>query len=270
MNAVAQDRIRGESDSEKENLDAAEIEKYLPLVDTSHFCEATDEVQEIDQCMICLEKHLKGQEVRLILLCGHKFHSNCLLEWINLKYSCPNCKQDFSRQSLIEYERAKNPIPDGQKNGLGVMPQDYVAPMPGKPMFPIQRSGVSRQTGPLTRVVLNRRQISRTVIPGRRQHRLVTGGGSNLNSSTALPTSAEIAYLRPAGNQQPSMRGLLPLTGPQPGSLNQIPTNPSSQTRIGPLLQARPQQARPLQATSSWTSVALGPPVSSGRLPEQY
>lgn len=31
-----------------------------------------------------------------VLLCGHEFHSDCILEWFKLKSTCPICKQDLN------------------------------------------------------------------------------------------------------------------------------------------------------------------------------
>ena len=31
-----------------------------------------------------------------VLLCGHEFHSDCILEWFAQKRTCPICKQDLS------------------------------------------------------------------------------------------------------------------------------------------------------------------------------
>jgi Ring finger domain len=251
-----------ESESDKDRLDAAEVDKYLPLVNPDTLSEATEDMQACDQCMICLEKNLNGLEVRSILLCGHMFHSKCLLEWIELKYNCPNCKQDFSRQSLIEYERKRNPVSSPRKNGMGIMSQEYFAPMQGKPMASVQPTANSRPPGSLTRVVLNRRPISRTIIPGRRAQRMATGGFSTLNSSGALPTTAELAYFRPSDRQQPSIRGISPIAGSRPASLNMVPSMSTSLTAMSQLQPPRAPQAHQRVIVGAATT-------SSGRLQPQ-
>ncbi len=39
-------------------------------------------------CSICTE--ICNND--LTLDCGHKFHDNCLIEWLEIKNSCPNCR----------------------------------------------------------------------------------------------------------------------------------------------------------------------------------
>ncbi|XP_071841475.1 uncharacterized protein [Apostichopus japonicus] len=54
---------------------------------------------EIDPCAICHEE-MALKEV-LDLECGHRFHADCIVEWLGTKSTCPNCrkftklKQDF-------------------------------------------------------------------------------------------------------------------------------------------------------------------------------
>jgi len=44
------------------------------------------------QCLICLERFIKGQDC-IILPCLHIFHSSCIKKWISIKNFCPLCKQ---------------------------------------------------------------------------------------------------------------------------------------------------------------------------------
>ena len=44
------------------------------------------------QCLICLERFIKGQD-SIILPCLHIFHSSCIKKWISIKNFCPLCKQ---------------------------------------------------------------------------------------------------------------------------------------------------------------------------------
>jgi hypothetical protein len=45
------------------------------------------------ECAICLQELMKedGGFVQIIV-CGHIFHKNCLVEWIVDQHSCPLCR----------------------------------------------------------------------------------------------------------------------------------------------------------------------------------
>lgn len=57
-------------------------------------------------------------------MCGHLFHSECLLDWIKMKESCPNCKKEFDKKAISEFEKKqrenivveKSKLKEGQEN----------------------------------------------------------------------------------------------------------------------------------------------------------
>lgn len=50
-------------------------------------------------CSICLSK-IKLNNL-IITPCLHYFHKNCLKEWFNNDYSCPNCRDHIKCYQLI-------------------------------------------------------------------------------------------------------------------------------------------------------------------------
>lgn len=48
-------------------------------------------VDESDPCTICLETFQPTQQVKW-MLCGHRFHTQCIDEWLDVKALCPLCK----------------------------------------------------------------------------------------------------------------------------------------------------------------------------------
>ena len=46
------------------------------------------------ECEICFDKVKKGDKV-YNLDCFHKFHADCLMEWIHYKSNCPVCRYDI-------------------------------------------------------------------------------------------------------------------------------------------------------------------------------
>ena len=47
--------------------------------------------EEECECEICFEKVKKGDKV-YNLDCFHKFHADCLMEWMHYKQDCPVCR----------------------------------------------------------------------------------------------------------------------------------------------------------------------------------
>lgn len=43
------------------------------------------------ECMICLEEFLIGKQV-MCLPCGHFFHENCIVRWLETSHLCPLCR----------------------------------------------------------------------------------------------------------------------------------------------------------------------------------
>ncbi|OEU06803.1 ring finger protein 13, partial [Fragilariopsis cylindrus CCMP1102] len=44
-------------------------------------------------CSICIDEFEEGEKVRLLPLCGHGFHTDCILPWLKDRQGCcPLCK----------------------------------------------------------------------------------------------------------------------------------------------------------------------------------
>eukprot|EP00494_Astrolonche_serrata_P033115 UN33384 len=46
-----------------------------------------------DQCPVCLEEKLNT----MILPCQHKFHGDCIIQWVDKNFSCPVCRAEVSQ-----------------------------------------------------------------------------------------------------------------------------------------------------------------------------
>ncbi|XP_010488968.1 PREDICTED: probable E3 ubiquitin-protein ligase RHY1A isoform X1 [Camelina sativa] len=51
-------------------------------------------VREQQDCAICLDRFKKGEKL-VHLPCAHKFHSICLLPWLDTNVYCPYCRTDI-------------------------------------------------------------------------------------------------------------------------------------------------------------------------------
>merc|ERR1712126_724223 len=50
----------------------------------------TDDENNIDECLICLE--LLKDDLGYLMKCGHVFHNLCIKDWINKDETCPKCR----------------------------------------------------------------------------------------------------------------------------------------------------------------------------------
>lgn len=53
----------------------------------------TTKIPPDDKCMICLEES-KNEEEWMVLNCDHKFHKDCLIEWLKINKYCPYCRKE--------------------------------------------------------------------------------------------------------------------------------------------------------------------------------
>ncbi|RAL52991.1 hypothetical protein DM860_016226 [Cuscuta australis] len=45
------------------------------------------------ECAICLSEYEDGDEIRVLPLCRHGFHAECIDTWLGSHSSCPSCRQ---------------------------------------------------------------------------------------------------------------------------------------------------------------------------------
>ena len=51
-----------------------------------------------------MSKFKRKDLIRRIEMCGHIFHSECITQWLNMKESCPYCKQNTDLHGILEHE----------------------------------------------------------------------------------------------------------------------------------------------------------------------
>nr|GMC87189.1 RING-H2 finger protein ATL51-like [Ipomoea batatas] len=45
-----------------------------------------------DECVVCLSQFVQGEEVRVLVQCGHVFHVSCIETWLRSHPTCPICR----------------------------------------------------------------------------------------------------------------------------------------------------------------------------------
>jgi len=53
--------------------------------------------EENNKCMVCMEEFAAGESLRS-LPCMHRYHMNCIDEWLARSRECPICKRDITEQ----------------------------------------------------------------------------------------------------------------------------------------------------------------------------
>ena len=83
-------------------MSPAQIEKFIPQKKFEQLVEDHPNIVD-DNCTICIDFLKNGQKLRCVPLCGHVFHSDCLLNWLHVTEVCPNCKNEISIYTLRAY-----------------------------------------------------------------------------------------------------------------------------------------------------------------------
>ncbi|KAE8688615.1 Muscle M-line assembly protein unc-89, putative isoform 1 [Hibiscus syriacus] len=45
-----------------------------------------------DECVICLSEVYKGEKLRSLPICHHRFHVECIDAWVRVRPTCPLCR----------------------------------------------------------------------------------------------------------------------------------------------------------------------------------
>ncbi len=54
-----------------------------------------------EECVVCCDD-FKDEELVVVLQCAHAFHESCALPWLRLHASCPICRREVTRMSLVD------------------------------------------------------------------------------------------------------------------------------------------------------------------------
>ncbi|MCO5571529.1 hypothetical protein L7F22_025272 [Adiantum nelumboides] len=63
-------------------------------------------VMQDSQCPICLSDFQDGEKIRVLPLCNHGFHMQCVDAWLCNHSSCPNCRADLNHPLILHPQHA--------------------------------------------------------------------------------------------------------------------------------------------------------------------
>lgn len=75
-------------------------EKDLSLL--PEFVHGGTEGEEKEECAVCITEFVNGQIGRILPICGHKFHIECVDTWFRKHSTCPICRTDVQEKNVQE------------------------------------------------------------------------------------------------------------------------------------------------------------------------
>ncbi|BAT98221.1 hypothetical protein LR48_Vigan11g001900 [Vigna angularis] len=67
-----------------------------------------NEDHESDYCSVCLSQICKGEKVRSLPVCNHRYHADCIGAWLKNNTTCPLCRNKITDHSLQKHKQVKN------------------------------------------------------------------------------------------------------------------------------------------------------------------
>ncbi|KAJ1390589.1 Zinc finger, RING-type [Sesbania bispinosa] len=71
------------------------IQRLHKLYKHSAAVKETEQV-ESDCCAVCLNQMSKGEKVRSLPLCNHRYHADCIGAWLKNHTTCPLCRNKIT------------------------------------------------------------------------------------------------------------------------------------------------------------------------------
>jgi hypothetical protein len=83
------------------------MKSYKELIPFVKYNQADELVSQykIEECVICLDKFVEGEDLRILPTCQHIFHDHCLINWFSglqqrESQKCPQCNQEVTVEAL--------------------------------------------------------------------------------------------------------------------------------------------------------------------------
>lgn len=93
-------RIKSQNDSREPTLNRTHSSSSTIYGTTERTYRATESTENMDTiCSICLGAFREGQQL-FILDCGHVYHEDCILTWLDEDSVCPICRKTMTGSDL--------------------------------------------------------------------------------------------------------------------------------------------------------------------------
>ncbi|CAI0471015.1 unnamed protein product [Linum tenue] len=102
-NAINHNSSGGVADPEEQGLDPALVQLF-PTFPYSSVKEFRREKHELE-CIICLTEFEEEDLLRLLTVCYHVFHPECIDLWLRSHKTCPVCRRDLDQVSRDSLEK---------------------------------------------------------------------------------------------------------------------------------------------------------------------
>ncbi|CAD8143782.1 unnamed protein product [Paramecium octaurelia] len=96
------DLFKNYTDEEVNQMNKQQFYQYFihKQITENHLNEPDVQIQKMmeqqnekdNQCVICQEAIIMGEDETKVLICKHEFHQDCISNWITFKSTCPICK----------------------------------------------------------------------------------------------------------------------------------------------------------------------------------
>ncbi|KAK7386430.1 hypothetical protein VNO78_26654 [Psophocarpus tetragonolobus] len=81
------------------------VETIMEQMESETFaCDDKEDPEEGEKCPICLEEFGDGDEIGKLHLCAHKFHADCIKQWLEESNVCPVCKRKALNTNNVQNE----------------------------------------------------------------------------------------------------------------------------------------------------------------------
>ncbi|RDX89081.1 RING-H2 finger protein ATL3, partial [Mucuna pruriens] len=67
-----------------------------------------NEEHESDYCSVCLSHISKGEKVRSLPVCNHRYHADCIGVWLKNHTTCPLCRNNITDHVPPKHKHVKN------------------------------------------------------------------------------------------------------------------------------------------------------------------
>jgi len=67
-----------------------------------------NEDHESDFCSVCLSQICKGEKIRSLPVCNHRYHADCIGAWLKNHTTCPLCRNKITDHSPQKHKQVKS------------------------------------------------------------------------------------------------------------------------------------------------------------------